>query len=101
MNSFSKLNNFSSIDEKILRIVEKRYNNPKPNQIYHAACPSCKNIQTLEICFECHQPLCSMCIKNHFGVWKEDLNKKMNIYENELTECLSNIGKYFYFNYFK
>ncbi len=25
------------VKTEILRIVEKRYNNPKPNQIYHAA----------------------------------------------------------------
>ena len=90
MNSLVNL----PINNEILKIIEIRNRSPRSNQIYHAACPSCKNIKTLEICFECRQPICKNCLENHFGAWKEDLNKKINKYENDLSECLLNIGKY-------
>lgn len=81
------------IDSNILKVVETQLKSPKLNQTFYAACPSCKNIKTLEICFDCCQPICNDCLANHFGVWKDDLNRKINSNEKDLTEYLSLIGK--------
>ena len=89
------------IDYKIFNLVETRDKTPwYYNQSFRASCPSCRVVNNLEACFDCHQPVCKQCSVNHFGVWKDDLNKKFNSFENNLTECLSNIGKLNKINFF-
>jgi hypothetical protein len=73
----------------IVNLLDKGLNN------YHslvAACSKCQQIKTLEACFECSQPLCNDCVKDHFNEWKKQTNDNISRAENFVSSLINNLG---------
>lgn len=77
----------------IIQLIEVR--NSKPWVHFRAACPCCKQIESLEKCFECFQPVCNQCQIIHYNRWNEECDKSLNTLESRLRGYIGNIGIYF------
>ncbi|CAF0707694.1 unnamed protein product [Brachionus calyciflorus] len=58
----------------------------------HALCPSCTNINELNACFHCMQPLCFDCTENHLNSWKESSFKYCQTTKSQIDEYKKKIS---------
>ncbi|CAF0873520.1 unnamed protein product [Brachionus calyciflorus] len=73
----------------VLSLIEK----DSLNYAGYAACPSCRQIRNLEVCFECNLPLCGNCIGKHFEVWKNDVTQNCLNSESTLEDYKSKLDQ--------
>jgi hypothetical protein len=65
---------------------------PSPAPIsLQAICTKCNRLMSLEVCFECNQPLCRSCVVAHFEKWRYQKGSQCFEAESNVEACKRNM----------